>query len=302
MMNNIKGKIFDIQRFCIHDGPGIRTTVFFKGCPLRCIWCHNPESISMQKELIYRSHKCIGCRMCEKVCNYGVHHFDEGYHVVDYEKCTKCGRCIEICCYEAVSLVGREMSVREVMDSIKIDIPYYSNDGGVTLSGGEPMFQPQFALALAEAIKKEGINLCIETCGLAPAEQFIKIAPYVDLFLYDYKATSESIHKELTGASNKLILENLDLINSMDKKIILRCPLIPGINDSKDHLKGIADTARKYRNICKVEILPYHRMGETKRIQIGKAESLPHINQPSKEQKFEWLRQLEDYGCKAEIC
>lgn len=301
MMNNLKGIIFDIQRFCLHDGPGIRTTVFFKGCPLRCIWCHNPESISGQKELIYRAHKCAGCRMCETVCDNGVHCFDGDCHWIDYEKCIKCGKCVESCCYEAVSILGRKVSVQEVTDSIKTDVPYYSDGGGVTLSGGEPMFQPQFALMLARAIKNEGINLCMETCGLAPAEQFKKIASYIDLFLYDYKATDESMHKELIGASNKLILENLDLLSSLGKKIVLRCPLIPGINDSKEHLKGIADTAGNYHNICKVEILPYHRMGETKRIQIGKTESLPLVNQPSDEQKHEWLCQLKAYGCKAEI-
>jgi len=301
MGNEMKGTIFDIQRFCLHDGPGIRTLIFFKGCPLRCIWCHNPEGLSKQKDFIYRANKCVGCRSCELVCENGVHSFNEGKHVVDYEKCSKCGKCVEVCCYEAVDIIGDEVSVKDVMDSIKIDIPYYTTGGGVTLSGGEPMFQPQFVIKLARAIKNEGINLCMETCGFASSEDFKKIAPYIDLILFDYKATDEVKHKKFTGKSNKLILKNLRLLDSLGKKIVLRCPLIPGVNDSTEHLKGIARIANRYQMIEKVEILPYHRMGETKRIQMGKMESLPKVNSTLEEQKQKWLSQLKDYRCSAPI-
>lgn len=301
MDNEIKGIIFDIQRFCLHDGPGIRTVVFFKGCPLRCIWCHNPESLSRQKDYIFRAHKCTRCRACEKVCEYGVHRFDGDRHIIDFEKCVKCGKCIEVCCYEAVSISGYEKSVQEIMDLIRTDTPYYSNDGGVTFSGGEPMFQPDFAIALAAAVKYEGINLCMETSGFAPSEHFERIAQYIDLFLYDYKATDEDAHKRLTGVSNKLILKNLELLDSLNKKIILRCPLIPGVNDSISHLEGIAKIAEAYKMIQKVEIIPYHRLGETKRIQMGRPESLPDVSQASDTIKHKWLEQLKSFGCDAAI-
>lgn len=303
MGNEIKGTIFDIQRFCLQDGPGIRTVIFFKGCPLKCIWCHNPEGIYKQKDFIYRAHKCAGCQACKLVCEKGVHNFKRGKHLVDYEKCNKCGRCIEVCCYGAVSIAGYKVTIKEIMDSIRIDIPYYTTGGGVTLSGGEPMFQPQFVTKLARAIKNEGINLCMETCGFASSENFKKIAPYIDLILFDYKATDEVRHKEFTGVSNKLIIKNLGLLNSLGKKIVLRCTLIPGVNDSTEHLKGIARIANRYQMIQKVEILTYHRMGETKRIQMGKMESLPKVNWALEveEQKKKWLSQLEDYRCSAHI-
>jgi pyruvate formate lyase activating enzyme len=188
-----------------------------------------------------------------------------------------------------------------MMDLIRTDIPYYTSGGGVTLSGGEPMFQPQFVINLAMAIKKEGINSCMETCGFAPSEQLEKIAPYIDLFLYDYKVTSEVMHKKFTGVSNKLIIKNLGLLDSLGKKIVLRCPLIPGVNDSTDHLEGIAKISNSYKMIKKVEILPYHRMGEIKRIQMGRVESLSTVSRTSEEQKQEWLCQLKAYGCTAFI-
>lgn len=296
-----KGTIFDIQRLCLHDGPGIRTVVFFKGCPLRCIWCHNPESLSKQKDFIFRAHKCAGCRVCEKVCEYGVHRFIGNSHIVNFEKCVKCGKCIEVCCYEALSILGSEKTVQEIIDLIKTDIPYYSDDGGVTFSGGEPMFQPEFAIALAAAVKNEGINLCIETCGFAHSGHYEKIAPYVDLFLFDYKATDDDIHKKLTSVSNGLILKNLELLDSLNKRIILRCPLVPGINDSTSHFEGIARIAKTYKMICKVEIIPYHKLGETKRIQMGQPETLPDVSQASEALKQEWLKQLNSFGIDAAI-
>jgi glycyl-radical enzyme activating protein family len=301
MGNEIKGTIFDIQRFCLQDGPGIRTVIFFKGCPLKCIWCHNPEGLSKQKDFIYYAHKCAGCQACKLVCEKGVHNFKRGKHLVDYKKCDKCGKCVEVCCYGAVSIIGHRVTIKEIIDSARIDVTYNTTGGGVTLSGGEPMFQPQFVIKLAMAIKNEGINLCMETCGFASSENFKKIAPYIDLFLFDYKATDEVMHKEFTGVSNKLIIKNLGLLNSLGKKIVLRCPLIPGVNDSTVHLKGIARIANRYQMIKKVEILTYHRMGETKRIQMGKAESLPKVNRALDEQKKEWLSQLKDYGCSVPI-
>jgi glycyl-radical enzyme activating protein len=297
----VKGTLFDIQRFCLHDGPGIRTNIFFKGCPLRCVWCHNPESYRKQKELIYRAHKCQGCRACERVCPNGAHKFDRNIHIVEFEKCAQCGMCLEVCCYEAVSILGYEMTVDEVIDSVRTDLPYYRSGGGVTFTGGEPMMQPKFAIQLAEALKKEGIHLCIETCGFTNSEYFEQIMPYVDCFLYDYKATDDVLHKKLTGVSNRLILKNLELINSSGKEIILRCPLIPGINDSDEHLAGIAGIFKRHDMIKRVEVMPYHRMGETKRIQLGCNAALPDIKEASEEEKGKWLQKLRNLGCNAII-
>lgn len=297
----MNGIIFDIARFCLQDGPGIRTVVFFKGCPLRCVWCHNPESLSTGEQLLYRAHKCVGCGLCEKACKAGAHRFADGVHEVDFNKCTTCGACVDTCCYGALEIIGKEMTVQQVMDSLEVDRPYYGSDGGVTFTGGEPMLQFEFACALAKAIKESGLNLCIETSGCAPREQFERIAPYVDLFLYDYKATDEAEHKSLIGASNGLLLQNLARLNALHKRIVLRCPLVPGVNDSQAHLRAIAALPKQYDRIEAVEIMPYHSLGETKRAQLGQMESLPDTEQAGAAQKQQWLEKLLAYGCKAKI-
>ena len=203
------GTIFDIKGFALNDGPGIRTTVFMKGCPLDCLWCHNPESKSRKSELFFDSRKCVGCRSCE-VCPYGCHVFTDTEHIFNREKCIACGKCAAECYTDALELVGTEKSVEEIIAEVMKDEAFYENSGGgMTLSGGEPMFQFDFTYELLKRAKENGLHTCIETCGFAKWEQYEKIADLVDIFLFDYKETDPGKHKEFTGVTNELILENL---------------------------------------------------------------------------------------------
>ena len=293
--------LFDIQRFCLQDGPGIRTTVFFKGCPLRCQWCHNPESLRIAPQLTYRAHKCAHCGACADVCPVNAQRFEGGAHRYVPESCIHCGRCAEVCCYGALELLGRRWSLAELLAAMQPDMPYFATGGGVTLSGGEPMMQAAFATAFAKAIKQCGVHVAVETCGYAPPEAFEAIAPYVDLFLFDFKATGEETHRLLTGVSQEPILANLHLLNALQKPITLRCPLVPDVNDSPVHLAAIAETVQRYPAIRALELLPYHRMGETKRVQLGQAMSLPDVQPPTDERKQIWLTTLARLGCEARL-
>lgn len=288
---------FDIQRFAVNDGPGIRTIIFFKGCPLHCIWCHNPESLSREKELMFFAAKCVGCRSCEAVCKNGVHSFSEGIHRVDYTKCVQCGACLKVCCYNALNITGKTYTVEELIERVEIDRAYFSRTGGVTFSGGEPMYQAAAAIALAKEFAKRDISVCMETCGYAKTEYYQQIAPYIDTFLFDYKATPDSEYRRLTGAGNKLILQNLKVLDSLGKKIILRCPMIPGYNDTEEHLQEIAELKKQYKMIDHVELLPYHSMGEMKRDQLGKERNMGNLPAATPEQKERWKKLLKAYGC-----
>ena len=236
MNSKTVGMITAIQKFCINDGPGIRTTVFMKGCPLNCIWCHNPETKSFSPEMFYDVTKCIGCRACLKACPIGCHSFDQQHHY-DRENCTYCGRCVKACATQALELSGKELSVEEIIEEVMKDKIFYDNSGGgMTLSGGEPLAQPSFTLSLLEQAKNKGLHTCIDTCGFAPEAYIRQIAPYVDIFLYDYKETDPVRHKEFTGVTNERILSNLRLLDSLGANIILRCPIIPTKNDNEENI------------------------------------------------------------------
>ena len=266
----MKGCIFNIQRFSIHDGPGIRTNVFLKGCPLNCIWCHNPEGLSPAPQIKYSPEKCIGCGECTKVCEPKGHKVENGMHTLEFSRCIACMKCTENCPSGAVERDGEEKSVEDIIATVLRDSSFYEKSGGgMTLSGGEPLYQPEFALELLKAAKAKGIHTALESCGMTSAENIKKVAPYVDLFLYDYKATGEEEHKRLTGASQRQILENLCLLEELNANVILRCPIIPDVNDNDTHYRGIAELANKHKNINEINIMPYHSLGNSKRRKLG---------------------------------
>lgn len=259
----MKGKIFDIQRFSIHDGPGARTVVFFKGCNLACQWCHNPESIDINNQVSFNPDPCIGCWTCFEKCPYNVHRLvDDGEHQMVAKDCCGCYTCIDECFSGALTSVGKEMTIDEVMTAIKTDMTYYDNSqGGVTFSGGECMLQVDYLESLLKACKEVNIHTAVDTAGHVPWSSFERIMPYTDLFLYDIKASDSIIHKALTGVGNERIIENLQKLSNADADIIVRVPLIPGANEGE--MEGIAAILEPL-NIQKVEVLPYHKLGEGK--------------------------------------
>ena len=268
---DITGLVFDIQKFSIHDGPGIRTTVFLKGCPLKCAWCHNPESQEMRAEISFLPEKCIGCGYCFKVCPHGCHVMEQNVHVFDRTNCDRCGLCTVECYAQALELIGKTMSVDEVITEVMKDKPFYeTSKGGMTISGGEPLSQFAFTKALLERAKKENLHTCIETSGQGPADRLRELLPIVDIFLYDYKETDSAFHEDFTGVPNHLILKNLAMLQEEEARIVLRCPLIPGKNDRDAHLHGIAEVANRFNRIEQVDLLPYHPLGRSKSEKIGK--------------------------------
>lgn len=286
--------IFDIQRYAIHDGPGIRTLVFFKGCPLRCWWCCNPESQKAGPQLALFPQNCIMCGQCIEACPEGAVSDQDGLLLTEKTRCIECGRCTIKCYANARKMIGRKMDVEEVFEEIKKDELFYKNSGGgVTLSGGEPLVWPDFASSLLEKCKNAGINTAVETCGYSRWTNITRLLDFVDLFLYDLKIMNEDEHKKYTGVSNKPILENLERLNEYDNSntIIVRIPLIRGINDSTLHMHNLCSYVKSLKRIKEVHLLPYHRLGESKYRALGRTYFLTEINPPAKE-KIETLKEL----------
>jgi len=295
----VSGSIFDIQRFSIHDGPGIRTTVFLKGCTLRCLWCHNPEGIRPEPQLSFLPERCIGCGYCARVCPNDAHRMDpERGHVLDRGRCTVCGACAEECYAGALELVGREATPRDVLDVVLRDRTFYeTSGGGLTLSGGEPLMQVDFAEALLRAAKEAGLHCAVETCGHVGFDRFERLLPFVDLFLYDVKETDPARHADFTGASNDAILANLRALHERGASVLVRLPIVPGLNDRPDHFRAIAGLARELPGLLGFEVMPYHRLGTGKRERFGIGEDpLSHVQAPDAETVAGWVRELRELG------
>ena len=266
-----QGTVFDIQHFCVDDGPGIRTAVFLKGCPLRCAWCHNAEGLSAQPQLYYIAGHCTGCGRCEETCAQGAHRITPEGHSLDRALCTACGACAKNCPNGALRLAGCRMTVEEVLTDVAKDIPFYRNsDGGMTLSGGEPLAQGNFSFALAQEAKQRGIHVCVETCGHGDPAVLQALAQHTDLFLFDYKHSDSQAHKAYTGVDNALILANLQRLARWGKNVILRCPIIPGVNDTEAHYTAIAQLAAGMGNITEIHLMPYHPYGLSKFTAVGR--------------------------------
>lgn len=287
------GILTDVLRFSLHDGPGIRTTAFFKGCPLRCAWCHNPETQSSAVEIEFREDKCQKCGDCLRA--NGVE--PKPGESFDRNRCPDIHRAVEACPSGALRIVGRPWTVDEVTTEALKDSDYYAaSGGGITLSGGEPLAQFEFASALLAAAQRCGIHTCVETCGHVPSELLLAILPQVDLLLFDWKFTDPERHRAETGVPNDLIRENLELAVERTA-VVLRCPLIPGVNDSDDHLQGIVALAKSLPRLKGIEVMPYHSGGAGKYERYGRRSPLPGLNAPSEQLVGTWMRKLKAAPC-----
>lgn len=277
-----KAVITDIQRYSMHDGPGIRTMVFFKGCPLHCLWCHNPETHSPLPQIMVNMELCIGCGACLNVCPEGAIHALEGRIATDYSKCRACGACSEVCYAGAREISGKWYTVEEVKEAVMRDVDFYRHTGGgVTLSGGEVLMQADFAAELLKELKQEKIHTAIETCGYASWKQFEKLVPYLDLALYDVKHSDSEKHEYYTGKKNDLILDNLKKLSDAGVEVIVRVPLIPGVNDAKETVCTIAQIGKNVR-AKEVHLLPFHQIGTSKWDAAGKEYKFRNVPEPER--------------------
>ena len=261
--------IFNIQRFSLFDGPGVRTVVFFKGCPLQCPWCHNPEGRSPQMQILYNADRCIGCGACRENCPEGCHSLEQGIHVYDRTRCTACGRCATACYSRALTVAGRTVTVDEVLETVLLDTAVYEESGGgLTLSGGEPLMKADFSIALLKAAKSHGLHTCVEPSGFGSSDDLTEMAKYTDLFLFDYKITGDEEHLHWCGVPQSPILQTLARLGEIGAKVTLRCPLLP-MNRNSRHAEAIAQIVRSHPSITEVHLLPYHRLGISKAEQLG---------------------------------
>ncbi|HBC31532.1 MAG TPA: glycyl-radical enzyme activating protein [Clostridiales bacterium] len=296
----MKANIFNIQKFSIHDGPGIRTTVFFKGCQLKCIWCHNPESQNFKKEILYNKNKCTLCGNCVKTCQNNAIEINNNFLKMNMDKCTFCGDCTVCCINSARQIAGKEYTVDEVMEEVLKDRVFYKNSkGGATLSGGEPLIYAEFVEELLMKLKKENIHTAVDTCGCVDFKVLERVSRYTDLFLYDLKTMDDEKHILYTGVSNINIIDNLIKLSEIHNNINLRLPLIEGINADEDNILGILRLIKK-TNIKKVSLLPYHDIAMHKYEKLGR-EYYEYMKRPADEKLEEFKGIFEKEGYKVKI-
>lgn len=279
--------VFDIQRFSVHDGPGIRVNIFLKGCSLRCRWCHNPEGLHPESQLLFHREACIGCGRCAEVCPHGVYEKINGNTDIRFDRCRACGKCIAECPAQALKLVGTLMTAEEVCVEAEKESAFFGKIGGITFSGGEPLLQPDFLKEALYLLKQNGYHTAVETSGMAPWEHFQKVAGLVDLFLYDYKLFDEKRHREYTGQSNELIRSNLKRLKQTGAEIRIRIPVIRNVNDSEQ--EDIAQELKEIGIQC-AELFPYHKIGMSKYSQIGYPP--PELFEPPSKEEMERYREL----------
>lgn len=299
--------IINIQKFSIHDGDGIRTSIFFKGCLLSCLWCHNCESQLFKPQIIYHKERCIGCKKCIFKCtndNIFLDNSNPEFFIKFKPECDACGECVEACCTNAIEVVGKPYTVKQLVEIVEKDMIFFENsNGGITLSGGEVLLQDtEFLLELLKELKYLDINVAVDTCGFVPYEMIIPLIPYVDTFLYDIKILDEQMHKEYTGVTNKYILDNLIKLSQDNTNINIRIPVIGNFNNTKLHMTQIADFL-KDNNIktTKISLLPYHSMGLDKHEKIGRENHSHMFSTPTDDDMNQWKLIFEQYNYNVEI-
>jgi len=294
-MEELEGSIFGIQRFSIDDGPGIRTTVFLKGCNMSCVWCHNPESYCQEVELMFFKTRCNVCGVCETICQREVHQMTSKGHQMNRDRCRLCGACVAACPTQALTFAGWNATPEKIMEAVKRDVRYYnSSGGGLTISGGEPMMQPVFAIEIARLAYENDISVVIETNGCGAFIDYVRILPFVDLFFFDYKVTNPSIHEQVTGRTINQVLDTIEKLNDVGASIVLRCPIIPQINDNEAHFRAIAALTNRYKHVQGFELMPYHKLGIAKAERMGlKGET---FREPDKQEVAEWNAKVLAFG------
>ncbi|MGB4984839.1 MAG: trans-4-hydroxy-L-proline dehydratase activase [Erysipelotrichaceae bacterium] len=291
--------VINIQKYSIHDGDGIRTTVFFKGCALKCWWCHNPESQRYKPELLVNKERCTGCQSCLKMCDKGAISFADNVSVIDYSKCNACGDCIDFCLSNVREVAGQQYEIKDLIKILDKDRQFYEQSGGgVTLSGGEVMSQDiEYLEALCKRIKDRGYNLCIDSCGFAKTDNYLRIAPYVDTFLYDIKVIDDEVHQKYMGQSNELILNNLIAINKVQANINIRIPLVNEVNCSEKAIGDIINFLKDNKiNVRNVNLLPYHSTGSSKYMRLNRPYLAENLSRPSDERMNEIMQEFINNG------
>lgn len=278
---SVVARYVEVKRFAVHDGPGIRTTLFLKGCPLSCVWCHNPETISGKAELGFHESRCVRCGECANVCD--CHIVTTAEHRIDRARCTACGRCVQTCLFGALEIYGKSITPEAAAELLLRDRIFYGGNGGVTLSGGEPLLQSEFCARLLALLKHEAVHCAVDSCGAVSWEAFERVLPFTDLFLYDLKSIDPVRHRELTGSDNRRILENLRRLDAAGAAVEIRMIQVPGLNMDEKEIAGAAEFLAGLKHITAVRLLPYHDLARSKFRSVGRRDTMPDVAAPSYE-------------------